>query len=57
MAVTGRHCASGADESCCGKTEVTGIGAAVNDELIWWFSREVVVFLPSCHGASTVKHR
>ena len=57
VAVTRRHCSSGADESCCGRMVVSGTGSAVSECEIWEFSRDVLVFLPSCHGASTVKHR
>ena len=36
---------------------VTGTGSAVTECEIWLFSRDVLEFLPSCHGASTVKQR
>jgi len=40
-----------------GGANFSGTGSVVMDCEIWAFSREVLVFLPSCQGASTVKHR
>ena len=48
--------ASGAGNPVSAK-EVTGTGSADSEASIWWFSLDVRVFLPSCHGASTVRLR
>ena len=47
----------GADESCWGNNVFSGAGGVLREFSIWWFSRDVLVFLPSCHGASTLRHK